>query len=85
VKKSLLSFAILVGLATASIPTFSREAPVQTLIQTDTSLDNAGSDTGQANDSPTPQEATPLDPAAATQAWLDSVPKEERKKSDAYF
>jgi STE24 endopeptidase len=31
------------------------------------------------------QHATPLDPAAATQAWLDSVPREKREKSDAYF
>jgi STE24 endopeptidase len=82
---SLLSFAIVVGLATASIATFGQKAPAQTSIQTDTSHDNAGSDTGQANESPAPQEATPLDPAAATQAWLDSVPKEEREKSDAYF
>jgi Zn-dependent protease with chaperone function len=26
-----------------------------------------------------------LDPAAATQAWLDTVPRNEREKSDAYF
>jgi STE24 endopeptidase len=26
-----------------------------------------------------------LDPAAATQAWLDSVPRDQREKSDAYF
>src|SRR5438477_10997814 len=26
-----------------------------------------------------------LDPAAATQAWLASVPRNEREKSDAYF
>jgi len=28
---------------------------------------------------------SPLDPAAATQAWLATVPTEERAKSDAYF
>jgi STE24 endopeptidase len=27
----------------------------------------------------------PFDPAAATQAWLDSVPPNQRKKSDSYF
>src|SRR6266704_5892827 len=26
-----------------------------------------------------------LDPAAATQAWLASVPRDQREKSDAYF
>jgi Zn-dependent protease with chaperone function len=30
-------------------------------------------------------QATALGPAAATQAWLDSVPKDQREKSDAYF
>ena len=31
------------------------------------------------------ENAKPFDPAAATQAWLDSVPKSQREKSDAYF
>jgi STE24 endopeptidase len=30
-------------------------------------------------------DAKPIDPAAATQAWLDSVPRNQREKSDAYF
>src|SRR5437879_13395979 len=30
-------------------------------------------------------DAKPFDPAAATQAWLDSVPRNQREKSDAYF
>src|SRR5438034_11155548 len=29
--------------------------------------------------------AKPFDPAVATRAWLDSVPREKREKSDAYF
>lgn len=37
------------------------------------------------NDSPALQQSTSLDPAAATQAWLDSVPHDKREKSDAYF
>ena len=41
-------------------------------------------DSSGAN-SPALQEATPLDPAVATQAWLDSVPQEKREKSDSYF
>ena len=32
-----------------------------------------------------PQTVKPLDPAAATRAWLDTVPAEKRAKSDAYF
>ncbi len=40
--------------------------------------------------SPLPMAATfqpnqPFDPAAATRAWLDTVPPNERAKSDAYF
>jgi Zn-dependent protease with chaperone function len=33
----------------------------------------------------TPQTARPLDPAAATRAWLETVPAEKRARSDAYF
>src|SRR5206468_12457399 len=29
--------------------------------------------------------AKPFDPAAATQAWLATVPRDKREKSDAYF
>ena len=32
-----------------------------------------------------PETVKPLDPAAATRAWLDTVPVEKRAKSDAYF
>src|SRR5207245_2457273 len=33
----------------------------------------------------TQQNIQTLDPAAATQAWLATVPKDQREKSDAYF
>ena len=49
------------------------------------SSDTAAALGSRGDNSPTAQQATPLDPAAATQAWLDSVPKEKREKSDAYF
>jgi STE24 endopeptidase len=47
----------------------------------------------QAQETPTPPPAAKIsaenpasfDPAAATQAWLDTVPAEKRAKSDAYF
>ena len=32
-----------------------------------------------------PETIKPLDPAAATRAWLDTIPAEKRAKSDAYF
>jgi STE24 endopeptidase len=31
------------------------------------------------------EDVKPLNPAAATQNWLDSVPRHQREKSDAYF
>ena len=63
----------------------SDETPAQTSIQSATSGDTAGKFSGPGNDSPALQQSTPLDPAAATQAWLDSVPQDKREKSDAYF
>jgi STE24 endopeptidase len=63
----------------------SDKTPAQTSIQSATSGDAAVNVNRPGNDSPTPEQSTPLDPAAATQAWLDSVPQDKRAKSDAYF
>ena len=63
----------------------SDETPAQTSIQGATSGDTAGKFSGTGNDSPALQQSTSLDPAAATQAWLDSVPQDKRAKSNAYF
>ncbi len=63
----------------------SDETPAQTPIQSATTSDTAGKFNGPDNDSPALQRATPLDPVAATQAWLNSVPRDRREKSDAYF
>ena len=63
----------------------SDETPAQTSIQSATSGDAAVKISGPGNDSPALQQSKGLDPAAATQAWLDSVPRDKREKSDAYF
>ena len=63
----------------------SDETPARTPIQSATTSDTAGKFSGPGNDSPPLQRSTPLDPAAATQAWLESVPHDRREKSDAYF
>src|SRR5437773_11834876 len=63
----------------------SDEPPAQTAIQSGASGDTAGKFSGPGNDSPALQQSTPVDPAAATQAWLNSVPQDKREKSDAYF
>src|SRR5262245_50394164 len=88
VKKSLLSFAIVAGLMTASTCAFCEEAPAQTsspaLSETPRSPDGSAALRNRGNDSPARQQTTPLDPSATTEAWLDSVPKDKREKSDAY-
>jgi STE24 endopeptidase len=63
----------------------SDETPAQTPIPSATSGGIAGKSSGPANDSTVLQQSTPIDPAAATKAWLDSVPQDKREKSDAYF
>jgi len=40
---------------------------------------------GTGNDSVALQQSTSLNPAAATQAWLNGVPQDKREKSNAYF
>ena len=82
VNKTLLSFAIIAGFIVASIATFSEKVPAQAPVQA--AFNPATSARGGSN-ATLPQPATPVDPAAATQAWLNSVPKAEREKSDAYF
>ena len=69
----------------SSMSVLSDESPAQIQIQSGTSGDIAGKSSGSGNDSPALQQAMPLDPAAATKAWLDSVPQDKREKSDAYF
>ena len=63
----------------------SDETPAQTLIQSATSNASADKISGAGNNSPALQQSTSLDPTAATEAWLNSVPQDKREKSDAYF
>ena len=63
----------------------SDETPAETSTQSAASDDTAAKFSGPGNDSPALQQSRPFDPAAATPAWLDSVPQDKREKSDAYF
>jgi STE24 endopeptidase len=85
VKKFLLRIAIIAAFVAAAMSPLSGESPAQTPIQSATSADAANKFSGSGNDSPALQEPTSFDPAAATKAWLDSVPQDKREKSDAYF
>jgi STE24 endopeptidase len=85
VKKFLVPLAIVTGLVVSSMSVLSDEIPAQTSIPSATSGDTTDKFSGPGNDSSALQQSTPIDPAAATQTWLDSVPQEKREKSDAYF
>ena len=84
-KKLLVLIVIVAGLWAASTPVLSGETDTQTSIQNGASGDATGKFSGTGNDSFVLQQSKGFDPAAATQAWLDSVPQEKREKSDAYF
>ena len=80
-----LPIAIIAGLAVSSLCILTDETRAQTPVQSPTESDSGGQITGPGHDSPAPQQSAPLDPAAATKAWLDSVPQDIRERSDAYF
>ena len=63
----------------------SDETPAQTSIQSATPGASADRISGNGSDSVSLQQSRSLDPAAATRAWLESVPQDKREKSDAYF
>jgi STE24 endopeptidase len=85
VKKLLPPIAIVAALVISSMSVLSDEPPAQTSIQSATSDASADKNSGPGNESPALQQSTSLDPAAATQAWLNSVPQDKREKSNAYF
>ena len=89
IKKFWLSFAVVAGFIAWSTPVFSEETPSQSSVHvvsgTPTSDDTAAAVGERPNDSLARKVRTPLDAGAATQAWLDSVPKDKREKSDTYF
>ena len=82
VKKFLLQIAVAGALVVSSVSVLSGETPAQT--SSATSGDTTGK-LGSPGSDASAQQSAPLDPAAATQAWLDSVPQDKREKSDAYF
>jgi Zn-dependent protease with chaperone function len=85
VKKVLLPIAIVTALVISSMSVLSDETPAQTSIQSATPGASADRISGDGSDSVSLQQSRSLDPAAATRAWLESVPQDKREKSDAYF
>lgn len=79
-KKFLVLIAVVAALMVPSMSVLFGESAAQT--PGGTSGDPGGK---FGNESPALQQSTRLDPDAATQAWLNSVPQDKREKSDAYF
>jgi len=76
---------IVTGLVISSMSVLSDETPAETSIQSTTSGATVDKISGNGSDSVSLQQFRSLDPAAATRAWLESVPQDKRVKSDAYF
>jgi STE24 endopeptidase len=70
-RKPSILILLAAGLAVASMPVCAQET--------------AGVTDPSDSQSAASEHVKPLDPAAATQAWLATVPSDEREKSDAYF
>lgn len=82
-KKFLVLIAVVAALMVPFMSVLFGESAAQT--PGSTSGDTAGKLSRPGNNSPVVQQSTPLDPGAATQVWLDTVPQDKREKSDAYF
>jgi len=82
-KKSLLCFVFVTGVLVASIPILHGETGTQS--SSITIGETGAPGTSATANSALPRQTPKLDPAAATQALLNSVPREKREKSNAYF
>jgi STE24 endopeptidase len=81
---------LIVTSAMASMPASAQDNPAQTASPEISDKVSSFERVARVNDpghrsTTTAGDAKPFDPAAATQAWLDSVPRNQREKSDAYF
>jgi Zn-dependent protease with chaperone function len=88
--KPSISILLAVSSAMTLMPASAQESPARTLSPAGAEDVSpfppaAGVYDPGYSSTPTPGDAKPLDPAAATQAWLDSVPRDQRKRSNAYF
>jgi STE24 endopeptidase len=81
---------LIVTSAMALMPASAQDSPAQTASPAISDKVSSFERVARVNDpayksTATAGDAKPFDPAAATQAWLDSVPRNQREKSDAYF
>src|SRR5438046_3029362 len=90
VSKHLITLALAAWVSVASVEISAQETPAQTaspaIAGTLSSLERAAGVTDPGYSPPAGVADTKsLDPAAATKAWLATVPRDQREKSDAYF
>jgi STE24 endopeptidase len=81
---------LIVTSAMTLMPAWAQDSPAQTASLAISDKVSSFERVARVNDpgyrsTATAGDAKPFDPAAATQAWLDSVPRNQREKSDAYF
>jgi STE24 endopeptidase len=81
---------LIVTSAMTLMPAWAQDSPAQTASPAISDKVSSFERVARVNDpayksTTTAGDARPFDPAAATQAWLDSVPRNQREKSDAYF
>src|SRR5213594_5245789 len=90
VTKHLITLALAASISVALMEISAQETPAQTaspaIAGTLSSLERAAEVPGPGYSSPAVVADTKsLDPAAATKAWLATVPRDQRERSDAYF
>jgi STE24 endopeptidase len=90
VSKHLITIALAASISVASMGIPAQETPAQTaspsISEKLNSLERATGVSDPGYSSPAVLADTKsLDPAAATEAWLATVPRDQREKSDAYF
>ena len=90
VTKHLITLALAASISVASVEISAQETPAQTaspaIAGTLGSVERAAGVSDPGYSSPVVvADTNSLDPAAATKAWLATVPRDRRKQSDAYF
>src|SRR5262245_34742907 len=88
--KSSIFILLAAASAITSMPAGTQENPRQTASPATSGTGRFFQHPAEVNDpdygsTATAEDVKRFDPAIATQAWLDSVPRNEREKSDAYF
>jgi STE24 endopeptidase len=81
---------LVVTAAITLLPASAQESPPQTAPPVISEKVSSSGRTAGVNDpgyisTATAERVNPFEPTAATQAWLDSVPRNERERSNAYF